>query len=369
MLNQIIAHKYRLLKQTGEGSYSIVFRGIDIETGREVAIKEMKSSGLTQEEKNEAEDFFFREINILKNLYHEALPRVYDFFIFEARFYMVMDWIEGRNLLEIFEEQGVLSENTARDYMEQIGDALLYLQVEERNIIYKDIKPSNIIINEFGRAKLIDFGAARVFSKDREKDTHVLGTPGYAAPEAYSGRQTNFSSDIYSLGATFYHLTTGQEPCQFRFKFPDPSIYNNKLSPAFSRFLLKCLKPESKRIKNAHELLNEMEKMNRREDSALPMLRLLETVFCILAVLFTLVYFGFNEFGASRYLSFMVLCFVLPGFFIYLIFTGILRREKISGKMEVFIPSIIALMLLLSLMLLSLFLILPLMTVPFKLPQ
>lgn len=360
MLQQIISNKYQLLEQVGEGSYSIVFRGKDIETGREIAIKEMKSSGLTQEEIREAEEFFFREINILKNLFHESLPRVYDFFIFENRLYMVMEWVEGKNLLEIFEEEGTLTEEKAIDYMKQIGDALLYLQNEKRSIVYKDIKPSNIIINEFGRANLIDFGTARVFSGDKEKDTHVLGTPGYAAPEAYSHRQTDFSSDIYSLGATFYHLTTGEEPCQFRFKFPDPSKFNDKLSPAFSGILLKCLEPREKRIKNASELLEEMETMNQVDESRLSFLRFMEISLFVMANLLALIYFGSNEFGAPRYLSYIVLCLVIPGFYLYHIYLGVLKGGRFNKKMGIFIPAAVILMLLIAFMLLSLFLILPL---------
>ena len=367
MLQQIISNRYQLLEQVGEGSYSVVFRGKDIETGREIAIKEMKSSGLTQEEIREAEEYFFREINILKKLFHESLPRVYDFFIFENRLYMVMEWVEGKNLQEIFEEQGKLTEEKAIDYMKQIGDALLYLQNEKRNIVYKDIKPSNIIINEFGRANLIDFGTARFFSKDKEKDTHVLGTPGYAPPEAYSGSQTDFSSDIYSLGATFYHLTTGEEPCQFRFKFPNPAKYNDKLSPAFSRILLKCLEPREKRIDNAKDLIDEMERMNQGDERTLISLRLLEVSLCLLATIVSIAYFGLKTFGASRYISYLVLCLIIPGFFLYHIYTGVLRGGKFNKKMGVFIPSVVIFMLLIAFMLVSMFLILPLISEQFRL--
>lgn len=279
---------------------------------------------------------------------------------------MVMEWVEGRNLLEIFEEKGKLTEDEAIDYMKQIGDALLYLQNDKRSIVYKDIKPSNIIINEFGRANLIDFGTARVFSRDKDKDTHVLGTPGYAPPEAYSGLQTDFSSDIYSLGATFYHLTTGEDPCQFRFKFPDPANYNNKLSPAFSRILLKCLDSKEKRINNAQELLDEMDRMNQGDESSLRTLGFLEISFCLIAVVASIIYFGFGSFGASRLISYLVLCLIIPGFFLYQIYTRVLKVGKFNKKMGIFIPSVVVFMLLIAFMLVSMFLILPLISAQFR---
>ena len=254
MSPQIITNRYILLETVGEGSYSVVFRARDNDTGRIVALKELKSSGLTREESNEAQEIFFREISILKNLYHEALPRVYDFFLFEGRFYQVMEWIEGKNLLEILEEEGTIPEKTALNYMQQITDVLIYLQDDKRKIVYKDIKPSNIIVNEFGRVKLVDFGTARIYSRDKKKDTHVLGTPGYAPPEAYREEQTDFSADIYSLGVTMYHLVTGQEPYQFKFRFPDPSKFNGKISKELSCILKDCLLPRDTRIQSAVEL-------------------------------------------------------------------------------------------------------------------
>lgn len=253
-----IADRYILEKIIGQGSYSIVFRGYDTEKHRPVAIKELKSGELGREEADEAQQLFFNEINILKKLRHPRIPRVYDFFIFEGRHYMVMQWIEGKSLLEMVEKGITLSQDEALDYMHRIGEALVYLQKGENWVIYKDLKPSNILVDDKGNLWIIDFGTARFYSPEKKRDTHVLGTPGYAPPEAYSGSQTDFSSDIYSLGATFYHLTTGQEPLQFNFNFPSPDKFKPGLTPEFCKLLLSCLKPKGERISDAKKLLKQM---------------------------------------------------------------------------------------------------------------
>ena len=253
MTPDIIADRYTLEEKVGEGSYSVVFRGYDRQERRKVAIKEMKHEHLPLEEAQDAQRVFFNEINILKNLHQINLPKVFDFFIFGGRHYMVMEWCEGRNLITIMEESRDehLSQKEALNYMQQVCDALIYLQYNTRMIVYKDLKPSNIIVNDAGKIKLIDFGTARIYSPQKKKDTMVLGTPGYAPPEAYTGAQTDLSADVYSFGATFYHLLTGEEPFQFRFNFPDPRTYNSNLDGEISDILMDCLKNRDKRIKDA----------------------------------------------------------------------------------------------------------------------
>jgi serine/threonine protein kinase len=148
--------------------------------------------------------------------------------------------------------------------MGQITEALVYLQHESRNIIYKDLKPSNIIIDEDQCVKIIDFGISRRFDPKKDKDTHILGTPGYAPPEAYTETQTDFSADVYSLGAAFYHLTTGQEPVQFAFNFPDPRNFNPELTEEFAGLLMDCLKKREGRIKNGRELKERIGKIEEK---------------------------------------------------------------------------------------------------------
>ena len=289
----VIDGRYRLDKIIGEGSYSIVFRGYDLDKRRKVAVKELKSQGMTREDAEEAHQLFFNEINVLKKLNHPNIPKVYDFIIFEDRHYMVMQWINGKSLLTILEEGKRLSESEALFYMEQVTSVLNYLQTKGGNIVYKDLKPSNLLVANNGHIWLIDFGTARFYSPKKKKDTHVLGTPGYAPPEAYTETQTDLSADIYSLGATFYHLTTGQEPFQFKFKFPDPRQFRNELTEKFSHLLLNCLKPRDKRISNALELNSSVRQVIMQKGIN-PYNRIL-TTFCTLTLILYFFYYLFSS--------------------------------------------------------------------------
>ncbi len=269
MNQNIIADRYILEEIIGEGSYSIVYQGYDQQDKKIVAIKEMKSIGLSQEEAQDIQQIFFNEINILKKLNHECLPKIYDFFIFNGRHYMVMEWCRGKNLFELMNEKedNVFQEKEALLVMRQVCDILIYLQNDTRLIIYKDLKPSNIIIDDNNKVRLIDFGTARQYSPKKDKDTMVLGTPGYAPIEAYTGVQSDLSADIYSFGATFYHILTGKEPFQFQFNFPDPRTYNKMISSEVSSLLLDCLKNREKRIKNAFILRKKVYKIKIKINS------------------------------------------------------------------------------------------------------
>ncbi len=263
MDGEILINRYILEEIAGEGSYSIVFRGYDQQDKKKVAIKELKSAGMSPEEADEASRLFFNEINILKNLGHPNIAQVYDFFIFQDRQYMVMEWVEGENLEELFKKEGKISQKKALEIMRQAADAICYLQGVLKRIVYRDFKPSNLLLDKSGHLKIIDFGIARHYSPDKTKDTHILGTPGYAPPEAYEGKQTDFSSDIYSLGATIHHITTGEDPLQFKFNFPDPRTYNPDLTCDFAALLRDCLKPREERIADGVELQRRLRKVKR----------------------------------------------------------------------------------------------------------
>lgn len=247
----VLMDRYEIGKIAGEGSFSIVFEGYDSDSSRKVAVKKLKVMGLSEEEKKEAEELFFREIETLKSLKHPGIPKYYDFFYEYDSFFLVMEWVEGIPLSEILKRRYRLEQDEIISLMESIINVLVYLQSEERDIVYKDLKPSNImLLDSKGKVKVIDFGTARHFSPDKEKDTISLGTPGYAPPEAYRGK-THLSSDIYSFGATMYHIVTGMEPMQFKFNFPDPQTYAPELSSEMAKLLLDCLKDENNRIQNA----------------------------------------------------------------------------------------------------------------------
>ena len=349
MNKQTLIDRYRLDEIVGEGSYSIVFRGYDLQDNKKVAIKELKSQGFTKEEADEAHRLFFNEINILKNIRHENIPQVFDFFICQGRNYMVMEWVEGETLEDVLEREGKISEKIALKYMKQIADTLTYLQRSTKQIIYRDIKPANIMVDSTGNLKIVDFGIARYYSPEKKKDTHILGTPGYAPPEAYRGFQTDYSADIYSLGVTFYHLATGEEPLQFKFQFPNPKKFTPQLSDFFAELLTDCLKDRKQRIQNAVELQRRLRKVYReiylssvisqkkdnkeREDSLISVIISYIVISLVFSPLFLGIYVITIYFAIDPVISFVISSVVYLTLISYVIKEGkpISKQEEIKS--------------------------------------
>src|SRR5437868_12207788 len=175
------------------------------------AIKEMLDDFHDEAERTQAVDWFKREAKFLLKLNHPCIPRVRDFFAEGGRQYLVMDFIEGRTLAEVFAKEGTIpgvngargvSEARARIWARQVCDVLTYLHNQNPPVIFRDIKPSNLIRRPDDQICLVDFGIARHVRKGAPSDTTVLGSPGYAPPEQYGQSQTDQRSDIYALGAT-----------------------------------------------------------------------------------------------------------------------------------------------------------------------
>ncbi len=196
--------RYRIGSLLGQGGMGAVYRAWDTNLNIPVAIKENLDSS------PEARKQFQREAQILARLSHPNLPRVIDhFIILDQGQYLVMDFVEGEDLASMLGRMGALPQDQTLNWILQICDALIYLHSQATPIIHRDIKPANIRIRPDGRAMLVDFGIAKIH------DAHMITTvgaqaitPGYSPPEQYGGG-TDIRSDIYSLGATFYHLLTG----------------------------------------------------------------------------------------------------------------------------------------------------------------
>ena len=148
----------------------------------------------------------------MKDLDYPAFPRIVDIIETEDCLYLVMDYIEGQTLEQVLKEQGPQDERIVAEWAIEICKALSYLHSQNPPIVYRDMKPSNIIRKPDGNLKIIDFGTARVFNSEKDNDTIALGTKGFAPPEQYSGR-TDARSDIYALGMTMKYLITGINPC------------------------------------------------------------------------------------------------------------------------------------------------------------
>lgn len=217
----ILKNRYRLLSQIGAGGFSAVYKAEDQHTRRLVAVKAVSLRGLSVQEKIEATDAFNREISILDALHHRNLPRIYDNFTDPECWYLVMDFIDGVTLEKHLEDkQGErLALNEALDLGILLCDVLHYLHTRQPTIIFRDLKPANIMLTRDGHIFLIDFGIARRFKPGQAKDTIPFGSPGYAAPEQYGKTQTTPRADIYSLGAILHQLITGEDPAVNAFSF------------------------------------------------------------------------------------------------------------------------------------------------------
>ncbi len=213
----LLAGRYRILQQIGQGGFATVYKAQDRgHKNRLVAIKQIHLESLTLQEMIDASDGYNREVTHLSSLRHKSLPRIYNYFTDDQHWYIAMEYLTGKTLEERLKStrRGFLPVKRTLDIGLALCDVFHYLHTQRPPIIFRDIKPANIIITRSGRICLIDFGIARLY-RPGWKDTGPLGTPGYAAPEQYGRRaHTTPQTDIYGLGATLQTLLTGKEPLE-----------------------------------------------------------------------------------------------------------------------------------------------------------
>ncbi len=212
-IGSVIDGKYRILSEIGHGGMSVVYMAINEKANKTWAIKEVRRGGVV--DYDEVKQGLIVETEMLKKLHHPHLPSIIDVIDEEDSFLIVMDYIEGHHLGKSLEEYGAQPQELVIDWAKQLCDVLGYLHTRKPPIIYRDMKPSNVMLKPDGNLMLIDFGTAREFKERNLADTTCLGTVGYAAPEQFGGRgQTDARTDIYCLGTTLYHLVTGKNPCE-----------------------------------------------------------------------------------------------------------------------------------------------------------
>lgn len=210
----VLHERYRITAFAGGGQMGVVYRAeeIGLSDGRSWAIKELRLDAM--DSARVAQELFRNEGQTLASLDHPGLPRVVDFFVEQGRWYLVMDFIEGRNLLQELDArgEGAVPEALVLDWALQISEVLAYLHQQAPPIVFRDVKPSNAMLSPNGRVKLIDFGIARKFKPEKTRDTVLMGAENYSPPEQWGSGQCDARSDIYALGATMYHLLTGDLP-------------------------------------------------------------------------------------------------------------------------------------------------------------
>ena len=242
----LLQQRYVIVGQAGKGGMGAVYQAVDTrDTHRRVAIKEMSQGHLSDAGLAEATAQFQREAALLGRLSHPNLPHIYNAFNERGRSYLVMDFIDGKTLLQLLKESGFRPLPVAQvlGYALQLCDVLAYLHQQHPPIIFRDLKPTNVMVTANGHVFLIDFGIARIFKEGQEQDTALLGSPGYAAPEQHGSAQTNPRSDLYSLGATLHCCLTGRDPynADDRFRFPPVRQYNPQVPVELDQLIQRLL--------------------------------------------------------------------------------------------------------------------------------
>lgn len=251
---EILGEKYEILKQIGEGGSGRVYLVMDTRLHKNWALKAVSMQGEGADPLKRRT--LIKETEMLKNLNHPRLPRIVDAFETGEFFCVVMDFIEGSTLKSILAARGPQQEEDVVRWALMLTDVLIYLHGRTPPVIYRDMKPGNIMLRPSGDVVLFDFGIARERKTETGEDTVLLGTPGYAAPEQMGGKgQTDARSDIYSLGVTLYHLLTGIGPGDPPYGMPPLRKIDPTFSGGLERILEKCTKRDpGERYQNCGEL-------------------------------------------------------------------------------------------------------------------
>ncbi|MBE5927096.1 MAG: serine/threonine protein kinase [Lachnospiraceae bacterium] len=254
-IGSIVDGKYKVLTKVGQGGMSIVYLAMNERANKQWAIKEVRKDGVKDFEV--VKQGLVVETDMLKRLNHSYLPSIIDVIDQKDNFLIVMDYIEGNPLSQKIEEYGAQPQELVIKWAKQLCDVLGYLHTRTPAIIYRDMKPANVMLRPDGNITLIDFGTAREYKEQNVADTTCLGTKGYAAPEQFGGKgQTDARTDIYCLGVTLYHLVTGMNPAEPPYEIKPIRQINPALSSGLEKIILKCTRPDpDERYQSCAELM------------------------------------------------------------------------------------------------------------------
>ena len=260
-VGSLVDRKYKILSEVGHGGMSVVYLAINERANKTWAIKEVRKDGVCDFEA--VKQGLVAETDMLKKLSHPHMPSIIDVIDTEDSFLIVMDYIEGTSLQNVLKKSGAQPKELVLEWGKQLCDVLGYLHSREPAIIYRDMKPSNVMLKPNGEITLIDFGTAREFkNRAMVEDTTCLGTRGYAAPEQYGGRgQTDARTDIYCLGATLYHLLTGHSPAEPPYEIKPLSYWNPIYAGSGLEMIINkcCQQDPAARYQNCAELMYDLE--------------------------------------------------------------------------------------------------------------
>lgn len=255
ILNEVVGGRYYVLSLKGKGGSAKVYKAKDINTGEIIALKRYITSDPANSE--HLVEGLERELNVLRYTSHPVLPQIRNLIKVENDFYLVMEYVSGTNLKELIESNGPMKLRDVKAIMRQVCSGLYYLHSLDPPIVYRDLKPSNIILMDDGRVKLIDFGVAKRYSKEIELGEMAMGSRGFAAPEQFGDRlgrsiyNTDIRTDIYGVGTTIYYLLTGH-----KYAFGNMSL---RIPFGMRRIIAKCTRVEpEKRYQNVLAVLKRL---------------------------------------------------------------------------------------------------------------
>ena len=269
-VGSLVDNKYKILSEVGHGGMSVVYLAINERANKTWAVKEIRKDGVCNFEA--VKQGLIVETDILKRLNHKYLPSIIDVIDADDSFLIVMDYIEGQSLQSLVKKNGAQDTEIVVEWAKQLTDVLGYLHSRTPAIIYRDMKPANVMLKPDGNITLIDFGTAREFkNRNMVEDTTCLGTRGYAAPEQFGGRgQTDARTDIYCLGATLYHLITGHSPAEPPYEIKPLGYWDPRyIGSGLEQIINKCCQQDpAARYQNCAELMYDLEHVEEMNYSA-----------------------------------------------------------------------------------------------------
>lgn len=258
---EVLLGRYEIAGIVGKGGMSTVYRALDRVSGRMMAVKEVARTG--QEQNQPVEQSLAVEGRMLKNLSSPHLPKIYEIIEQPEKFMLVMDFIEGESLDKVIAREGAQSVDRVLNWGMQICQVLHYLHSQQTPIIYRDMKPANVMLQPDGQLMLIDFGTARVqkVGVEMQADTVCIGTAGFAAPEQFGGiGQSTPRTDVFCMGATLYNMVTGHSPCEKPMGILPLEQWNPALANSpISEIIVKCTRNDpDERYQTALELYEDL---------------------------------------------------------------------------------------------------------------
>ena len=251
-MKQILCNKYEVLKIIAEGGLGVVYLVKDLHLNKLAAVKVSKNPGNVKER-----EFVFREMEVLKELSHPALPGIIDYFEERENSCLVMEYVEGITMEQYLRKFGKVEVSLAVKWAIELAEVLQYLHACNPPIIYRDLKPANIMIQPDGRIKLIDFGAAFIASYGQNREQMMVGTPGYSSPEQWQCGNAGKASDIYGLGAVLHEMLTGICPVQSTFQRRPVREYARSIPRELERVGCVCTRKRSQERYQSREQLRD----------------------------------------------------------------------------------------------------------------